>query len=41
MPARLELSYLPAIDVKKDITIPYGPSNRLRGVPERRPHRSP
>lgn len=31
MPARLELSYSPAIDVKKDITIPYGPSNRLRG----------
>ena len=30
MPARLELSYSPAIDVKKDIT--YGPSNRLRGV---------
>jgi len=40
-PARLELSFSPAIDVKKDITIPYGPSNRLRGVPARRPHRSP
>jgi len=33
MPARLELSYSPAIDLKKDIT--YGPSNRLRGVPAR------
>jgi len=38
MPARLELSYSPAIDVKKDIT--YGPSNRLRGVPARRLHRN-
>jgi len=36
MPARLELSYSPAIDLKKDIT--YGPSNRLRGVPARRLH---
>jgi len=37
MPTRLDSA---AIDVKKDINIPYGPSNRLRGVPARRPHRN-